>query len=121
MAVYTKEIVADFNFPNITIWKILANNVLSFYEVKTDSDYVMYNPNANDVEVNPETMEEVSVVYYYVIKVLPQTYNFGAFPWVAVPREGIDNKHIFDSNAEAHKLIMTDDIQISDTLVERRF
>lgn len=95
MATYTREIATEFNFPNITIWRVLADSVLAFYEAKTNEGYVMYNPNANDTEYNPETMEEVPVTYYYVIKVMPKTCDFANFPWVAVPRDSVDENYIF--------------------------
>ena len=37
----------------------------------------------------------VEVYYYYVLKVLPLNFNFANFPWVAVPRDSVDENYIF--------------------------
>lgn len=95
MATYTEEIATEFNFPNITIYQVLADGVLAFYRARTNEGYVMYDPNANDMELDPDTNEEVPVTYYYTIKVIPKTYNFANFPWVAVPRDSVDENYIF--------------------------
>ena len=92
---YTREIATEFNFPNITIWRVMNGDTLAFWEVKTNEGYVMYNPNANDTEPDPETGDEISVTYYYTIKSLNPRYNFANFPWVAVPRDTVDENYIF--------------------------
>lgn len=95
MATYTEEIATEFNFPNITIWKVLRDGVVAGYKARTNDGFVMYDPNANDTELDPETMEERPVTYYYVIKSLNANYNFANFPWVAVPRDSVDENYIF--------------------------
>ena len=95
MAVYTEEIATEFNFPNITIYRVLADGVLASWRARANKGYVMYNPDANDVETDPETLEERPVVYYYTIKGFTRNYNFANFPWVAVPRDSIDENYIF--------------------------
>lgn len=105
MAVYTEEIATEFNFPNITISRVLADGVLASYRARTNPGYVMYNPNANDTELDPETMEERPVTYYYVIKGLPKTYNFANFPWVAVPRDSVDENYIFGGVNNDHEVM----------------
>lgn len=95
MAVYIEEIATEFSFPNIIIYRVLADGVLASYRARTDKGYVMYNPNANDIELDPETMEYKPVTYYYVIKGMPKTYNFTNFPWVAVPRDSVDENYVF--------------------------
>lgn len=98
MATYTREIATEFNFPNITVYHVLADGVLTAYEVRTNMGYVMYNPNANDTELDPETMQERPVIYCYAYKGMPKNYNFANFPWVAVPRNSVDKNYIFDIN-----------------------
>ena len=95
MAIYTEEIATEFNFPNITIYKTLADGVLASYTARTNKRYVMYAPNANDTELDPITMMPKPVTYYYTIKGLPKTFNFANFPWVAVPRNSVDENYIF--------------------------
>lgn len=105
MATYTREIATEFNYPNITVWRVLKDGVLSAYEVKTDEGYVMYNPNANNTEIDPETMEARPVIYYYTIKGLNKNYNFANFPWVAVPRDSVDENYIFGIGDNNHEIM----------------
>lgn len=106
MATYTREIATEFNFPNITVWRLLCDGELYGWEALTNEGYVMYNPNANDTEIDPDTMEEIPVTYYYTIKGFPARYNFANFPWVAVPREGIDENYIFGGGNEPEHEVM---------------
>lgn len=106
MATYTREIATDFNFPNITILKVLADGVLSFYEANANEGYVMYNPNANDTEPDTITGEPVPVTYYYVYKGFHKNYNFANFPWVAVPRDGVDENYIFGGGGNSDHEVM---------------
>ena len=95
MATYTYEVSPEHNYPNITVYRKLEDGVLCGWRVNTNEGYVMYNPNANDVEYDPTTMEARPVTYYYTIKVLTLNYNFANFPWVAVPRDSVDENYIF--------------------------
>ena len=85
----------DFNFPNITIEGGYSNGVLSLYRMAANDGYVMYDTTANDTETDPDTMEEIPVIYYYTISILPLNYPFDNFPWVAVPRDSVDENYIF--------------------------
>lgn len=105
MATYTKEIATEFNFPNITIYRLLEDGELCGWEARTNEGYVMYNPNANDVELDPDTMEEIPVTYYYTIKGFNPRYNFANFPWVAVPRDSVDENYIFGLPEDEHEKI----------------
>lgn len=95
MAIITEQIATEFNFPNITIYRVLSDGVLSAYKARPNEGYVMYNPNANDTEIDPETMEERPVIYYRTIAGFPKTYNFANFPYVAVLRSTVDENYIF--------------------------
>ena len=95
MAVYTTEISTEHNYPNITVYRQLKDGVLYGWQVNANEGYVMYDPNANDTEFDPITMMPKPVTYYYTIKVLTLNFNFANFPWVAVPRDSVDENYIF--------------------------
>jgi hypothetical protein len=95
MAVYTFEISAEHNYPNIAVYRKLEDGVLCAWRVNANEGYVMYDPNANDMELDPITMMPKPVTYYYTIKALPLNFNFANFPWVAVPRYSVDENYIF--------------------------
>ena len=95
MAVYTYELSTEHNFPGISVYRVLRDGVLNSWEVRANEGYVFYNVNANDVEWNEDLQEEVPVTYYYTIKSLPLRFNFANFPWVAVPRDSVDENYIF--------------------------
>ena len=94
MAVFTYEVSTEHNFPNITIYRKLQDGVLCGWRANTNEGYVMYNPNAVEYEED-EDGNVVEVYYYYVLKVLPLNFNFANFPWVAVPRDSVDENYIF--------------------------
>ena len=94
MAVFTYEVSTEHIFPNITVYRILKDGVLNGWRVETNEGYVMYDP--NDVQVGyDEDDNEIDVYYYYTIKILTLNYNFDNFPWVAVPRDSVDENYIF--------------------------
>ena len=84
-------------YPNITIHKRVTDGVHTGFQVSTDEGYVMCDPNEQNTELDPETMKERPVTYYYTLKILPPKFNFSAFPWVAVPVEDVDEKYVFGS------------------------
>ena len=97
--IWTEEINTNFNFPHIDIINQYADGVLRKYEARTHDGYVMYDTTANDVELRPdeETGEliEIPVIYYCTLAGFPKTYNFANFPYVAVPRDSVDENYIF--------------------------
>lgn len=95
MAVVTYEIATDINIPNITIERRYSDGVLMGYRMTANEGYVFYDVNANDMELDPETMEERPVTYYYTIGILPRNTNFDNFHYVAVPRSSVDENYIF--------------------------
>ena len=115
MAEYTKELATEFNFPHIDVYKQYCDGEHYGYEVRVQEGYVYYDTTANDTELqfDPETGEpmfddetglpiEVSVTYYYTMSYLPKNYNFANFPWVAVPRDSVNENYIHgDNNHEA--------------------
>lgn len=95
MAVIVYEVATDIVYPNITIERRLSDGVLSGYRFTANEGYVMYDTTANNTELDPETMEEIPVIYYYTIGILPTNFNFDNFHWVAVPRDSVDENYIF--------------------------
>lgn len=106
MAVYTRELNTNFNYPNINIFNILKDGELNGYEARPYDGYVMYDSTANDTEINPDTMEEIPVTYYYTLAGFPKTYNFNNFSWVAVPRSEVDENYIFGGGNKPDHEIM---------------
>lgn len=118
MAVWTREINTNFNFPNIDILNILKDGVLNGYEAIPHEGYVMYDTNDNNVEqaIDPETGEpmfddegnpiEVPVTYYFTLAGFPKTYNFANFSWVAVLRSTVDENYIFGGGDDNNHEVM---------------
>ena len=95
MTNYTQEVATEYTFPNITIYRKLKDGVQYAWSIRTNEGYVMYDTRSNDVELDPETMEEIPVTYYYTESSAPLNFDFDKFPWVAAPREGVDENYIF--------------------------
>lgn len=100
MANYTEELNTSFNYPHIDIYNRLRDGELTGYQARTHDGYVMYDTDANDTEINPDTMEEVPVTYYYTLRGFTKTYNFDNFSWVAVLRSEVDENYIFGGDNE---------------------
>lgn len=95
MSVYTYELATEYNFPNINIYRRLKDGEFIGWKAEVAEGYVMYNPEANDMEYNPETDTQTPVRYYYTASTLPKMYDIGKFPYKAVPRDSVDEKYIF--------------------------
>lgn len=95
MAVWTEELNTNYNYPHIDIFNRLRDGELTGYQARTQEGYVMYDPNAHYTELNPGTMEEVPVTYYYTLRGMPMAYNLANFPMIAVPRDSVDENYIF--------------------------
>lgn len=91
----TYEIATDLVFPNITIFRRMVDGVHKGYQMNANDGYVVYDTTANNTELDPDTMEERPVTYYYTGAFLPTNYNFANFPYVAVPRDSVDENYIF--------------------------
>ena len=101
MAEWTHEIDTEHNiYPNITVEKRLCDGVLSAWRVTANEGFVFYDANANDMAIDPDTMEEIPVTYYYTIRMFPPMYNWANFALVAVPRDSVDENYIFGGGAE---------------------
>ena len=97
MTNWTYEVATEYKFPNITVFKILKDGVLNGYRINTNDGYVMYDTRRNDTDIDPDTMQEIPVTYYYTVSSVPVTFDFVNFPWVAVPRDSVDENYIFGS------------------------
>lgn len=105
MAVYTYEVSTEHNFPNITVYRRLKDGVLNGWRVNTNEGYVMYDPNDPHIDYD-EDENEITVFWYYTVKVLTLNYNFANFPWVAVPRNSVDDNYIFGGgNNNDHEIM----------------
>ena len=106
MAVYTKKLSTEHNYPGISVYKTLKDGVLTGWEIRANEGYVFYDTTENIPEWNEELQEEVPVTYYYTIAVLPLNFNFANFPWVAVPRDSVDENYIFgDVGNNGHEVM----------------
>ena len=94
MANYTEEISTEHNYPNITIFKQFKDGVQYGWRVIANEGYVIYDPNDPQTGYD-EDDNEIEVFYYYTIKILTFNFDFTNFPWVAVPRDTVDENYIF--------------------------
>ena len=106
MAVYTYEVSTEHNiYPNLTIYDRFVDSVPNGWRVNANEGYVFYDANANNVELDPDTMEEVPVTYYYTIAHFPANYRWANFAIVAVPRDSVDENYIFGDGNNSHVTI----------------
>lgn len=95
MANHTTVLDTNFNYLNIDIYQTLTDGVLTGYRALPHEGYVLYSTTANDVELDPDTMEEIPVTYYYRQANMPANYNFDNFHWAAVLESTVDENYIF--------------------------
>lgn len=108
MSEFKHEIATEYNFPNINLYRRFVDGEFNGWKAETAEGYVMYDTTANDTElqIDPETREitvdsetgepvVVSVTYYRTMTTMPRWYNIDKFPYVAVPRDTVDEKYIF--------------------------
>ena len=102
-AIYTEELATDKVFPHIAVYRTFMDGVQNGWRLATEAEYVMYDSTDKNVWVDPDTMEETPVTYYYTGAELPFLYDFSAFPWVAVPRDSVDEEYIFGVGVNSHQ------------------
>lgn len=102
---YTTEIATEYNYPNLTILKLLEDGVQYAWRIVPNEGYVIYDVNGEYYETDPETMEEVPVMYYYVSWDLPLRYNFANFHWAAKLRSEVDENYIFGVSDNDHEVM----------------
>lgn len=98
----------DYNFPNLIIEGVYnaETNAHINYRVTPAEGYVFYDTNANDVETDPDTGEEIPVIYYKVLAYIPKNFNFDNFPYVAVLRSSVDENYIFGGGNDTETEVM---------------
>lgn len=100
MAIYTYVESAKHNiYPNLTVYDRLRDGVPTGWQVNAKKGFVFYDKNTADTKLDPTTMENVPVTYYYTIRLFPLTYNWENFALVAVPRESVPPEQIFGGNS----------------------
>ena len=100
---YNYEIATEYNYSNLTVLKRLKDGVQTAWRIVPNEGYVMYDVNSEDYEFDPETGEEVQVIYYYTSWDLPLNYNFANFHWAAKPRTEVDENYIFGVTDNEHE------------------
>lgn len=95
MATYTQEIETDIMLENMTVYKVFRDEAHSSYKIFANEGYVIYDTNDNNIETDINTGEIRPVVYYSLNVGVPKNYNFSNCSWIAVPRDGIEEKYIF--------------------------
>jgi hypothetical protein len=103
MAVYTFEVATEYNFPNITVYRKLTDGVQTAWRINANEGYVFYDTTANNTDFDPETMEEIPVIYYYTVASLSMRTDMENFHWVAVPRDSVDENYIFGVGDNKHE------------------
>jgi hypothetical protein len=107
MAEFVHEIDNERNiYPNMTVYKRYLNDEFSGWAIIANDGYVIYDTTANNTELNPETMEEVPVIYYYTATYKNPRYNWDNFHYVAVLRSTVDENYIFGGGNNNNSEIM---------------
>lgn len=110
MAVWTREINTDFNFPNINILNVLKDGVLNNYEAVPQDGYVMYDTTDEHTDWIFDEEQgmyvEVPVTHYFTMAGFPLNFNFDNFTWVAVLRSEVDENYIFGGEDEPEHEVM---------------
>lgn len=94
-------------YPNLTVYDQLWDGTEpEGWKVGANPGYVFYDQNANDTELDPETMLERPVTYYYTVRYLNPRFNWANFALVAVPRDSVDENYIFgDTPGNDHEVM----------------
>lgn len=92
-------------YPNLTVYDSFWDGEPDGWKVEANEGYVFYDANANDTELDPETMIERPVTYYYTIRLYPQRFNWANFALVAVPRDSVDENYIFGVGDNDHEVM----------------
>lgn len=105
MASYTYVLSPTHNiYPNITVYDKYLHNVFEGWEIRAHEGYAFYDTTEENYELDPNTMEQMPVTYYYTIASKPKKYNWNNFHYVAVPRDSVDENYIFGGNDDTEGL-----------------
>lgn len=83
-------------YPHIKVYAQYRDDTLLYWDVRTDDGYVMYDTDVEDIEID-ENGNEVPATYYYPRACIPATYDFDTFSYIAVPRDSVDPKYVFNN------------------------
>ena len=101
------EIATEHNiYPNITVTYLRNSEGEHFgWEIFANEGFVFYDSTANDTEPSPDPDNPIPipVTYYYTVAALPLNYNWANFPYVAVPRESVDENYNFGDKDNDHE------------------
>ena len=81
--------------PNITVEEVLQDGVLIGHRLTANDGYVIYNTNANDVEYDPDTLEEIPVINYFRQATIPVRVPVENWSWVVVLETTVPADRIF--------------------------
>lgn len=87
----------SFNFPHIDIYKRFYDGVHSAWRAYPQEGYVMYSQSTDVIElpeVNPETGEPITEIYYCRMAGFPLNFNFDNFDYIAVLESEVPADHI---------------------------
>ena len=108
MATITYE-PTNYDFPNITIEGRYSDGVLTGYRMTANEGYVFYDTtevNYEPVDPTDPEGEQRQVYYYHTIAIMPLNYPFDRFPYVAVPRDSVDENYIFGGGDDTDHEVM---------------
>jgi hypothetical protein len=95
MATWTTELDTTFSFPNLNVFKVLADGVQRSWRVIPQDGYVMYDTTAENWEQDGPDSEPYLVTHYFTQWNCPINFNWNHFTWVAVLRSEVDENYIF--------------------------
>lgn len=108
MAAYTETLDTSFNYPHIDVYKRFYDGVHSSYKIYPHEGYVMYSQSTDVIilpEINPETGEPITEIYYCRMANLSLRYNFDEFDYIAVLESEVPADHIFGGGNNDHEVM----------------
>ena len=99
----------DLNFPNLTLYRRYNDGEHTGYRLNANEGYVFYDSTEEtfELKLDEETgnLVEVPVTYYYTLAYLTRNYNFDNFPYIAVPRDSVNENYIFGGSDNNHEIM----------------
>ena len=102
---WTQEIATEFNFPNITVYRLLKDGEHKSWRFVSNAGYVMYDTTAEVYEQPDPFSPPVRVTHYFTNVDCPLNYDWDNFTWVAVPRDSVDENYIFGVDEPNHEVM----------------
>lgn len=99
------EVNPNYSIPNITVYNKYCDGEHYAFKVVPNDGYVMYDSTANNIELDPDTMEEISVIYYYRSSDIPLRSENYINVWVAVLETEVDENYIFGVGDNNHEVM----------------